>query len=700
MSLLQKPDPRRLELISGAFYLGLISLSIQVSYARLAVGFAGGNEVYLSLFFFFWLLFTSTGAFFIKKVNPSRLFLILAFLTPVSALVFFLSPRIAGIIPGQLIPPFIYTITIIITLLPICLINGGLFSSIASNIKGSGRSGRTYWGEAFGALIGGVITTIYYVSGGRDYSFLIFIAFVCLIAFIRTKASIKAIVFIACIMLLVFGAGDPLENLLLKIRFRPYIFLKSVSGRLVRYDSIKTKRITSLYSGGIKIADFPDEITGQELFYWPYLVKPDMSNIALVRAESHMVDRFIPSHIKRLYIYPERSWRELIKPEYLPSDDNCQVNDPVVFFRETRDRFDAIILNLGPLLSLYDYRLETRRFFGFCKDKLTGDGVLSVSVSAYDGLWCDDLKQRLVSIYNILKDNFINVYFIPGQKITFICGDNIDIALTSEELINRYNTLQIDSPYFNPALIRSRTNPFKTNQVQAQLNQPVRMTGPLSIGYGLSYYFSQFGFKYNLKRIINLPVLTIITVIILFLILMSSGFHGKKFLQLLNIFYFGVTSFILEIIVLFYTQLLGGYLYIALGIILGLFMIGMALGAFLGTHYNKHPVLPKNKYNGSLVACVLFVLLSGLLLLTPGREWILLMIVTMAGFAGGLGFTSSSKPFDTKPGLPYAVDLGGAMIGTLAGLAILISALPFRSVFYIICLLGVVLFATNRWARK
>lgn len=697
---MQKSNPRRLELIPNAFYLGFISLSIQVVYARLAVGFAGGNEVYLSLFFFFWLLFTSAGAFLVKKANPSWLFLILAFLTPVTASIFFLSPKIAGIIPGQLIPPLIYAITIIITLLPICLINGGLFSSIASQIKGSGRSGRTYWGEALGALVGGVITTIYYVAGGRDYSLLVFIAFVCLVVFIQIKISIKAIVFVAGIIFLILGAGDPLENLLLKLRFQPYMFLKSASGRLVRYDSIKTNGMTSLYSGGVKIAYFPDEITGQELFYWPYLVKPDMNDVALVRAEAHMVDKLIPAHIKRLYIYPERSWRKLIKSEYLPLEGNCRMADPVAFFRKTRHRFDAIIINLGPLISLYDYRLETKRFFSFCKNKLTGDGILSVSVSAYDGLWHDDLKKRLVTIYNALKNYFVDVHFIPGQNITFICGDSIDIDITSEGLIDRYNTLQLDSPYFNPALIKSRTNLFKINQVRAQLSEPAKEVGPLSMGHGLSYHFSQFGVKYNLNRIINFPVLAVIIGIILSLTLISAGFSGKEFLHLLNIFYFGATSFILEIIVLFYTQLLGGYLYIALGIILGLFMAGMALGAFLGAYYNKPLILPKSKYNGSLMAFLIFVLLSGLFLLTPCREWILLMIVTLAGFAGGLGYTSSSKPFNARPGLPYAVDLGGAMIGTIIGLAILISALPFRSVFYIICLLGVILFATNGWARK
>jgi hypothetical protein len=645
-------------------------------------------------------LFTSAGAFLIKKVIPSRLFLILAFFTPLSAAVFFLSPKVVGIIPGQLVPPLVYAITIIVALFPVCLINGGLFSSIAFHIKGTGRSGRTYWGEALGAIAGGVTATTYYVAGGRDFSLLIFIAFVCLVAFIQFKTSIKVIVFITGIIVLTLGAGNMLENLLLKIRFQPFVFLKSASGRLVRYDSVEAGDITTLYSGGVKIADFPDAITGQELFYWPYLVKPDMSDIAFVGAEAHMVEGFIPDHIKRLYIYPEESWRKLVKSAYLPHEDRCWTADPVTFFREKSRRFDAIILSLGPLISLYNYRLETERFFGFCKSSLTGDGILSVSVPAYDGLWNDNLKQRLVTIYNILQEYFLDVHFIPGQNIIFICGDKTDIDLTAKVLIKRYEDLHIDSPYFTPALINSRSNFFKIDQVKAQLNEPIKEAGPLSIGHGLSYYFSQFGVRYNLKNIINFPVIVAIVMIILFLSFVSTGFSGKQFLQLLNIFYFGAASFLLEIIVLFYIQLIGGYLYIALGIILGLFMAGMALGAFWGAYYNKPLILPKSKYSGSLIAFSIFALLSGLLLLTPYREWILLMIVTLAGVAGGLGYTSSSKPFDTRPGLPYSIDLTGAMIGTIIGLAILTSALPFKPVFYIICLSGVILFATNGWVKK
>lgn len=172
MPLLPANNSGRLGLNSDAFYLGFISLSIQVVYARLAVSFAGGNEIYLSLFFFLWLLFSGIGALFTRAIKQSILFLILSIASPIFAAIFYLTPKITRNLPGQLISPEIYLFALIIALLPICLINGGLFASISHSLKSDNRSARAYFGEAFGAFIGGLVTTAYYFTGGGIFHLL------------------------------------------------------------------------------------------------------------------------------------------------------------------------------------------------------------------------------------------------------------------------------------------------------------------------------------------------------------------------------------------------------------------------------------------------------------------------------------------------------------------------------------------------
>jgi len=691
-------NPGRLGLASDAFYLGFISLSIQVVYARLAVSFAGGNEVYLSLFFFLWLLFSGIGAIFFRPINTSLLFVILAIVSTVFAIIFYLAPNVAQRIPGQLISPGIYLLTIIIGLLPVCLVNGGLFTSIANNLKSQNRSARTYFGEASGAFIGGLATTAYFLAGGRDFSFIIFIAIFSLVPIFKTHKLYKVIILICGLIVIILNLGSQVENRLLQKRYKPFKFQESASGRLIRYDIVSTDDLLTLYSGGIKIADFPDEITGQEIFYWPYLLRPAMKNIVFVGADFQMVNRLIPSRIEPLFINPEKSWREIIPFEYLPPEKYCLQADPIAFFNNNQKKFDVIAINLGQLLSLYDYRLETRRFFNLCRKSLTDSGLISVIVPAYDGLWRNDLKQRLNNIYAKLKLIFPDVGLIPGSDLIFFAGN--EVVIEPSKIIEQIELLKIDSPYITPPLIQSRLNSFKVNQVKDQLNADGDISDRIAIGHGLSYYFSQLNFQFIFKNMVNKFSLLGLFCCLIAAAWLLSGKSRMKFVPLANIIFFGLASFLFEILTIYHIQLLGGYLYIALGIIVGLFMAGMAIGAFIGTYSKERLKMPKIITKCSMYALLIFGVLAGIFLLTRGSELILLVVNTLAGFAGGLGYASCSKEFDFRPGLPYGFDLGGAMLGTAVGLGILMAAITVESVMIVVIAMIIILLATNRGLYK
>lgn len=474
----------------------------------------------------------------------------------------------------------------------------------------------------------------------------------------------------------------------------PYSLKQSRRIRRHLLDTVKTKDITSLYSAGIKLADFPDYVTGQDIIYWPYLVKPDMAKIALIGAETQMTDRFIPDNIERKYIFPEKSWLHLLKPEYLPDMKHCQITDPAAFLKNNDVKLDAVILNLGHLISLSNRRLETNSFFKLCRKNIADNGILTVLVPSYDGVWRDDMRKRLNEIYANLKSIFKTVVYIPGDNLIFISGDNIPNEINTELLIKRYNELKIDSPYFNPALIASRTNNFKLDQVVRQLSSEINSANDMAIGYGLSNYFSMFNISFEFKGL--LKYFAVLVIVILVLILFLSGFNVNKSLSLINILYFGAISFIFELMVLYKIQLIGGYLYIALGIIMGLFMAGMAAGAYMETKcFNNKRNQPNRIHKRTALALIIFGLIIGLFLIGGDKQWILFIVVALAGFGGGYGFAVNAGYFENKPGLPYGIDLAGAMLSTIVGLAILGAALDIKTLVLFIGITGVILFATN-----
>lgn len=689
---------RGLGLIRQAFYLGIISISLQVVLARLAVSFAGGNEVYLSFFFALWLIFTGIGAFVIKKPKPELLFVFLGICCLLFPSLYYLAPKIFGFLSGQLIPLWAYVLISAAIAFPICLLNGGLFSVIAIHIKGESKPGKAYWSETLGALFGGIAATVFYYLGGRDYSFLLGIAILCLF-FVPLKARmLKLTALIISLMTIFLGLGNHIEDKLLTYHYKPFQYKGSASGRLVRYDAVRTGEITSVYSGGTKAADIPDYAASSELFYWPFLVKPEMGSIAFIGAEMNDFDSMIPDSVKAYFIFADDSWRELADTDYLSRSYNSIVSDPVDFMRKDECKFDAIVLNLGPLLSLYNKRLETEYFLVQCRDHLHPDGILCLYMDSYRGIWRDDLKKRLNNIYGILKNNYNDVALIPGDRLILIASDSVNYDLNI--ILEKYKTLGIDSPYFNEALIRSRLNPFNLKQTLVNLESEYDQCGPLEIGYGLSYHFSQMGDEYILLKALKSYTIAAIIVILILSGIFSGKGQRQSSIHLVNIAYFGAASFALELLAMYKIQLLGGYLYLALGVMIGLFMLGMASGSLWGTYLIESSNLPKTNNKGLPLAMAIMAILSMIFYFTQDSQVILLIIIGLAGFGGGLGFATGAGIFNKKPGLPYGFDLLGGVLGTIVGLSVLAGGFDIGSALLGILSGGIILLATNRVLLK
>jgi hypothetical protein len=170
---------------------------------------------------------------------------------------------------------------------------------------------------------------------------------------------------------------------------------------------------------------------------------------------------------------------------------------------------------------------------------------------------------------------------------------------------------------------------------------------------------------------------------------------------LITIAYFGAASFLMELLAIFRIQIMGGYLYIVLGIIVGFFMAGLALGVFLFLRFTKLEKLPKFVIKGPNLALALFAFLAAIFPFIRGSENALLIFVALAGFSGGYGYASLADRLGNNPGLPYSFDLLGASVGNIAGLALLFGTVSEMLAIGLCCGGGLLLIATNAlWGSK
>jgi len=162
----------------------------------------------------------------------------------------------------------------------------------------------------------------------------------------------------------------------------------------------------------------------------------------------------------------------------------------------------------------------------------------------------------------------------------------------------------------------------------------------------------------------------------------------------------GFTELGLEILLLLGFQALYGYVYQELTILVALFMVGVALGAWLELRPAQRPQPDSLPHDLRLLVAVQILLGASPLLLyglflqlgrvrSAGGEWassviLFPLLALIAGLLGGYQFLLASRIYfgdatesNRSPGVLYALDLAGACAGALALSALLIPVFGF-----------------------
>jgi predicted membrane-bound spermidine synthase len=187
----------------------------------------------------------------------------------------------------------------------------------------------------------------------------------------------------------------------------------------------------------------------------------------------------------------------------------------------------------------------------------------------------------------------------------------------------------------------------------------------------------------------------------------------------------GFTELGLEILLLLGFQALYGYIYHELTILVALFMVGVALGAWLALRPATRPrraSLPRDLRFLAGLQILLGaspLLLYGLLtqlgrVSSVGGQWaasevLFPALALVAGLLGGFQFLLASRAYfgdapesDRSPGVLYALDLAGACVGALALSALLIPIFGFlrtAALMAAVNLAPAVMAAASGWER-
>lgn len=704
----QKTSSEEVKKLSLLFFLsGFTSIVIQVLLIRELTTIFQGNEFMMGWTIGIWMLLTGTGAFLGRRFDDSKINLILirniliASCTFPPALIVLLN-YLKNIIfpPGILISPFAFLLLSILMLAPICLLAGVLFSLFV-RVNPSDHKGfiRVYAFEAAGSLFGGIAVTLLFINWlSILQSLVILLLIVTLVLYFvkKNRAILIFLSFLAVILLLLFVF--PMEN---KIRSRLFLNQTIVENKETFYGNITITDNAGEYNffyNGSLIHSSGNFILREEYTHYALLQCKEPEKVLMVSGViSGMLDEVLkyPS-IKSVDCIEMNPKLIRLGKKYnlVPHDPRVNLirKDGVRYIAETDVRYDAVIMAIPDPSSLQFNRYYTSEFLTDLKKHLNDDAVILYGVSSTGNYLSEVQANKLSILVNTLKSCFNFVEILPGEKDYLLASDSpISLSISSLYSSGTVENIYVNSDYIDDASIQLRSKSIRANLPQNEIMNTNNR--PLPVFFDTLRFISLF---YTENKISAFLPLLLLLLPLFFMKPESTGMYIA-----------GFSGASVELLLIFAFQIVYGYVYSALGIIVAIFMAGLATGSLFGYRVKKisnylFPFI-------HLMLMIFFFLLPFVLNLfeklnNPVLFWLVFVCITLIpsaiiGYLYVIASTShSNDTFLSAPSV-YAADLLGSALGVIASTVILVPLIGIEGTCFIIAamhLIGALYYSFRR----
>ena len=724
-------------------YVGIASMFVQAIFLRKLIGLFGGSEVLYALIITIWLIETGIWSWIAERFisrggKVLRWKLSLAY---ISLGLLFLYYQIIPLVREALFTSYgtmplshcvLFSLSALIfpTLFPGAAFALIYFAQSAEKISVS----RAYFFDSFGFALGGVFVTILFSIIGRDLSLLLLIGAVGLgihqVFHGAGKRRVAMLLVLGILSLVaVYNLGKAIStwchdcavgDSYSESFFYDKINLDSSSRRLAlspygHVEAVSDSLALNIYYNSKRTSTYPDPPTEEEITI-PIAMCGNPRSICVIgnSCDGKALFAMYDSAVSVVQIEPDpvlcnifsRTLSAELHHRFDPKRFSLEHVDPVDFLTCSDGRYDVIYLNYSDPAGIAHSIYFTREFFQLIKSNLSPCGVLAFSVKCGENFIPIERLEYIKNLYITLESVFPNIEIIPGEKAMLI-GGKAESSLTSNpyEILSALVAYDGHLRYVSEAYLPDRLSVFRKEKLSGLL---ASVDGKaLTVGKPGQYLlntilemdkFSGFDSKF-LRGLRSLPDLVIFVIAIFPLgIFAAIAFIRSKRINLyLPAFFSGWWGISCEILLMVVYQSVAGNLYSRLGLLVGLFMIGIALGAWTGervakSSWNTIRVLRYMLIAGMLAAIVTGIIIPMLLAEFEARvviEYLIFALALLSGVIPGGTFNLSVSRYaqtHTKesPGKFYATDLFGAAIGGLVTSLLILPLLGIQSGFYIL----------------
>jgi spermidine synthase len=712
--------------ICAFILMGLGALLGQIILLRELMVVFSGNELSTGVMLSAWLLWTAMGSalvgIFSDRITAKPLFfasvqLVLAFVLPASFLLARYLRPLLGVPAGEIASLPQMVIGIFLLLIPFCLLSGFLFAlgcSLLGEIRGKeARSvGWVYAYEALGAGIGGLAFSYLLIHVFNSWQVVLLTAALLSLSSLVLSRRVRpiAVLWIGLLIGTLVLYGARLNLVSQGWAWQGYQVKASTDTIYGNITVLTDGPQVSFFENGVWNFSHPDPMTAEEAVHFALLEHPMPRELLLIgggiggligEALKHPSLR----HVDYVELDPSliTMGRELLPPEATRPLDDPRVTiiytDGRRFVQHGQRKYDVVILHLPDPTTAQLNRCYTQEFFAEVREILHEGGVFYLSVSSSENVIGHTLAQFLRSIYWTMHEVFPEIVVLPGPAARFLGGVSEGVLVSDpEQLVQRIHLRGLKLDYVREYYLLFNLSAERVGYLRSILEQREgaginRDLHPICYFYNIVLWSAQY--TPVLKRwfvgMMDLRVkwiLYVIAAITLFLFWRGRKQSSAPLLWAVGIA--GFSEIALEIILILCFQILYGYLYYKIGVIITAYMIGLALGGLMIT-----PLLPRItrplrsllmvQAGVALYAVGILLLILGLhhgicpSFLSRPMEGIFPFLTLVAGFLGGIHFPLANTVYlggreeiGRIGGLTNGVDLMGSAAGALVISVILV----------------------------
>jgi len=620
----------------------------------------------------------------------------------------------------------------------------------------SARSiGQIYILEAVGASAGGLLSNFILIPHLTGYKIVflvgilnlvapLLLVFVSYVASGGTDSPVAKLIFIALTSLLILATAlafplgwvDKLQTYSAK---RQWGKLNLVQTKNSIYGNIAVTSLDeeqySFFENGLLMFTTGDKFSAELSVHFAMLEHPSPENVLLIGGGvGGALEQILKHPVKRLDYLEIDPLIIQTAEKYLSDEEAAFLNDERVTVKhvdarlfiklaiekaksnEVQSGYDVILVNLPD-----PFTAQINRFYSleFCREAyqiLSPGGILSLGITSSENYLSHEQQDFLRSLYATMLRVFDGVKVIPGSH-NYLIGQKA--GGTSEQasdtpyyntLIKRLKERNVENDFVHEYYLPIRLSKDRVayiNGAVAEISESTSINRdfkPIGYFYDVVLWSSQFYQRSLVVRLIKsfafltfwhwlIPIALLIGVFLFFQLRnRSNSTRVNRIPVILAIGTTGFSEITFQVVVILAFQVLYGYVYYKLCLILASFMIGLVLGSWYVNRILNRLKNDISTYIKTQIAICIYPLILlpifALLANYGGKiptflciDTVFAFLPVIAGFIGGFQFPLASKiclkggEVGRTAGFLYGIDLFGSCLGALLASAILIPIL-------------------------